>query len=187
MRTSERKDYTMKIAMTGLLVAAVLLTGCGKDWAKRQAKKATDKGAAVVEGIGAGLAENGNKAGKTLGEGLGAVFSGIGEGVEKSVTARDVRISDELVTKGVSVTVTKHTAGTATNQWQHGLSLYVVNKDAVAGTLRIKLFNGSTQEIGRATAPVTLPADDAKYIQFLLDKEIPVLMAKFIELDLKKE
>jgi hypothetical protein len=32
-----------------------------------------------------------------------------------------------------------------------------------------------------------LPADDAKYVQFLLDKEIPVLMTKFIELDLKKE
>ena len=177
----------MKIAMTSLLVAAVMMSGCGKDWAKKQARKATNKGAAVVEGIGEGLAENGNKAGKTLGEGLGAVFSGIGEGVEKSMTARDVRISDELEAKGVSVTITMHTAGTATNQWQHGLSLYVVNKDAVAGTLRVKLFNGSTQEIGRATSPVTLPSDDAKYVQFLLDKEIPVLMTKFIELDLKKE
>lgn len=177
----------MKLTMVGILVVAVLATGCGKDWAKNQAKRATNKGAAVAEGVGEGLAENGKRAGKVLGEGLGAVFSGLGEGVEKSVTARDVRIADELAKKGVSVTVTKHTAGSATNQWQHGMSLYVVNKDAVAGTLRIKLFNGSTQEIGRATAPVTLPADDAKYVQFLLDKEIPVLMAKFIELDLKKE
>lgn len=177
----------MKIAMAVILGSAVLVSGCGKDWAKKQAKKATNKGTAVVEGIGEGLSENGNKAGKTLGEGLGAIFTGIGEGVEKSVTTRDVRISDELATKGVSVTVTKHTAGTATNQWQHGLSLYVVNKDAVTGTLRIKLFNGATQEIGRATSPVTLPADDAQYVQFLLNKEIPVLMTKFIELDLKKE
>jgi hypothetical protein len=88
--------------------------------------------------------------------------------------------------RGVSVTVTKHTAGTASNQWQHGLSLYLINKEAITGTFRIKLFNASSQEIGRATAPVVLPADDANYIPFLLEKEIPVLMTKFMELDMKK-
>ncbi|MBI3985824.1 MAG: hypothetical protein HY343_02805 [Lentisphaerae bacterium] len=63
----------------------------------------------------------------------------------------------------------------------------MINKEPVSGHLRIRLFNDSDQEIGRATTPVSFPSDDARYVPFLLDKEIPVLMTKFVELDLKPE
>ena len=50
-----------------------------------------------------------------------------------------------------------------------------------------RLYNAATQEIGHATAEVSLPADDARYVPFELNKEIPLSLTKFIELDLKKE
>ena len=38
---------------------------------------------------------------------------------------------------------------------------------------------------GRATATVSLPPDDARYVPFGLNKEIPLSLTRFIELDLK--
>ena len=128
-----------------------------------------------------------SKAGRAIGEGAGTFFSGVNAGYEKAVTAYDVRIAKELQTRGVAVSVAKHAEGSATNGWQQTLSLYILNRQPVAGTLRIKLFSAATQEIGRATTTVTLPADDARYVPFGIDKEIPLPLTKFIELDLKKE
>ena len=123
------------------------------------------------------------KAGRAIGEEAGTFFSGIGAGYEKAVSAYDVRIARDLLNKGVAVSVAKRTEGVATNT----LSLYIINRQPVAGTLRIKLFSAATQEIGRATAAVSLPADDARYVPFGLDMEIPLSLTKFIELDLKKD
>lgn len=177
----------MRILIICTMAPMLLVAGCSRQSAEDRARQATSKGTEVVEGVGEGLSKAGNKAGKVMGEGLGAFFSGVGEGVEKSMTTRDVRISEELKAKGVSVTVTTYGNVVGTNQGQHALSIYVVTREAITGNLRIKLFNGASQEIGRAASAAILPADDAKYVQFLLDKEIPVLMTKFIELDLKKE
>ena len=128
-----------------------------------------------------------SKAGRAIGEGAGTFVSGVNAGYEKAVTAYDVRIAKELLTRGVAVSVAKHAEGSETNAWQQTVSLYVINRQPVAGTLRIKLFNAATQEIGRATAAVALPADNARYVPFGIDKEIPLPLTKFIELDLKKE
>ena len=148
-----------------LLLFLVLTAGCSRQEATDRAKELT------------------GKAGRAIGEGAGTFFSGVGEGYEKAVTAYDVRIADELKARGLSVSVAKHNEGSATNT----LSLYVINKQAVAGALRIRLFSAATQEIGRATAAVSLPTDNGQYVPFGLDKQIPLSLTKFIELDLKKE
>jgi len=159
----------MRIRTLLVVALAGLAAGCGRESLKERAKHAT------------------NKAGQLVGEGASSFFTGVGEGVERTVTSYDVRLSEELKAKGVSVTIAKHTDGTASNNWQHGLSFYVLNKIPVAGVLRLKLFSDKGQEIGRATTPVALPADDAKYVAFALDKEIPVSMTKYVELDLKQD
>ena len=155
----------MKSHIAILLSAGLLAAGCNQSETADRAKELT------------------GKAGRAIGEEAGTFFSGIGAGYEKAVSAYDVRIARDLQNKGVAVSVAKHAEGIATNT----LSLYIINKQPVTGTLRIKLFSAATQEIGRATAAVSLPADDARYVPFGLDKEIPLSLTKFIELDLKKD
>ena len=123
------------------------------------------------------------KAGRAIGEGAGTFVSGVNAGYEKSILAYDVRIAPDLQARGVAVSVVKHAEAGVTNT----LSLYIINRQPVAGTLRIKLLNIATQEIGRATAAVSLPADNARYVPFAIDREVPLPLTRLIELDLKKE
>ena len=96
-----------------------------------------------------------------------------------------MRLSDELKATGVSVTIAKHTGGNESNNSQQGLSLYILNKTPVSGTLRLRLFSAKGQEIGRATTTIAFLADDARYVTFTLDKLVPIVMTKYAELDLK--
>jgi hypothetical protein len=127
-----------------------------------------------------------SKAGRAIGAGAGTFVSSVGAAYEKAVTAYDVRASRELKVHGVAVSVGQQTEGCATNGWDRTLSLYIINQKPVDGTLRIRLFSAATQEIGRATAAVSLPADDARYVPFRLSQDVPLALTKFIELDLKK-
>jgi len=151
------------------MACLVLCSGCGRESLKDKAKRAT------------------NKAGQVVGEGASSFFTGVGEGVDKTITSYDVRLSDELKGLGVSVTIAKRMDGAASNNWQQGLSFYVLNKTPVSGALRLRLFNDKGQEIGRSSAQIVFGADDARYVPFTLNKEIPVSMTKYVELDLEKE
>lgn len=152
-----------------LLLCLAWCSACSRQSLKERAKRAT------------------NKAGQVVGEGAGSFFTGVGAGVEKTITSYDVRLSDELKRLGVTVTIAKHAEASATNNGQHGLSFYILNKAPVAGTLVIRLFNDDRQEIGRAAAPVDFKADDARYTPFTLDKEIPISLTRYVELDLKRD
>ena len=157
----------MKTAGILLLTMVVVATGCGR--VKDKASRAT------------------NKAGELVGEGASTFFSGVGAGIDKTVTTYDVRLSEELKSAAVSTTIAKRMDGSASNNGQQTLSIYVQNQAPLTGTLRIRLFNDQDQEIGRSTTPVVFAKDDARYVSFALDKEIPMTMAKYIQMDLKKE
>jgi len=150
-----------------LLAVAVLVAGCGR--VKDKAAKAT------------------NKAGQLVGEGASTFFTGVGEGIDKTVTTYDVRLSEDLKAAGVSTTIAKRMDGSASNNWQQTLSIYVQNQGPLTGTLRVRLYNDKDQEIGRSSAAVVFAKDDARYVGFTLDKEIPVTMTKYLQMDLKKE
>lgn len=158
----------MKHAVMLLMLCIALCCSCSRESLGDKAKRAT------------------NKAGKIVGEGAGSFFAGVGEGVEKTVTSYDVRLSDELKDLGVSVTIAMRTEGNSSNNWQHALSFYVVNKAPVSGALRLRLFNEKDQEIGRAIAQVDFKADDARYVPFTIEKGIPLTLAKYVHLDLKE-
>jgi hypothetical protein len=157
----------MKTTAMLLVMVAALASGCGR--VKDKAARAT------------------NKAGQLLGEGASTFFTGVGEGIDKTTTTYDVRLSEELRSAAVSTTIAKRMDGGASNNWQQTLSIYVQNQAPLTGTLRVRLFNDKDQEIGRSTTPVALAKDDARYIPFTLDKEIPVTMTKYVKMDLKKE
>jgi len=159
-----------KFLATLLLTSGMFCTGCGDQSATvDRAKELT------------------SKAGRAIGEGAGMFVSGIDAGYEQAVTTFDVRVARELLNIGVAVTIAKNANGGGTNGFQKTLSFYIINKQPVNGTLRIKLLNAATQEIGRATAVVSLPPDTARYVPFTIDREIPLPMTRFVELDLKKE
>lgn len=157
----------MRIAFRCLLplMGLLMLAGCGRESLTEKARRAS------------------NKAGQVVGEGASSFFTGVGEGVERTVTSYDVRITDELKTAGVSVTIAKHVEPSGTNG--PALSFYMMNKSAVAGVLRIRLFNATDQEIGRSSSTVDFKADDARYVPFALDREIPLTMARYVILERK--
>jgi hypothetical protein len=157
----------MKTAGTLVLAVMVFAAGCGR--VKDKASRAT------------------NKAGQLVGEGASTFFTGVGAGIDKTVTTYDVRLSEELRNAAVSTTIAKRMDGSASNNWQQTLSIYVQNQTPLTGTLRVRLFNDKDQEIGRSTTPVVFAKDDARYVSFTLDKEIPVTMTKYVQMDLKKE
>jgi hypothetical protein len=157
----------MKTAGLLLLAVIVFAAGCGR---------VTDKASRAT-----------NKAGQLVGEGASSFFTGVGAGIDKTVTTYDVRLSDELRSAAVSTTIAKRMDGSASNNWQQTLSIYVQNQTPLTGTLRVRLFNDKDQEIGRSTTPVVFAKDDARYVSFTLDKEIPVTMTKYLQMDLKKD
>ena len=157
----------MKTSGIVFLAAMLIVSGCGR--VKDTATRAT------------------NKAGQLAGEGVGTFFTGVGAGIDKTVTTYDVRLSEELKNAGISTTIAKRMDGCESNNWQQVLSIYVQNQSPLTGTLRIRLFNDGDQEIGRSTASASFAKDDARYVSFPLDREIPVTMTKYLQMDLKKE
>lgn len=154
---------------TGMLILAVVVVAVGCGRVKDEASRAT------------------NKAGQLVGEGASTFFTGVGAGIDKTVTTYDVRLADALRQAGVSTTIAKRMDGSASNNWQQALSIYVQNHSSLTGTLRIRLFNDKDQEIGRSTVPVVFAKDDARYVAFPLDREIPVTMTRYIQMDVKEE
>lgn len=67
----------MNMKQIGLLmmIGLVLCGGCGRESLKDKAKRVT------------------NKAGQTVGEGASSFFTGVGEGIDKTITSYDVRLS----------------------------------------------------------------------------------------------
>lgn len=157
----------MKTVGMILLAVIVVATGCGR--VKDKASRAT------------------NKAGQLVGEGASSFFTGVGAGIDKTVTTYDVRLSEQLRSAAVSTTIAKRMDVSASNNGQQTLSIYVQNQTPLTGTLRVRLFNDKDQEIGRSTTPVVFAKDDARYVSFTLDKEIPVTMTKYVQMDLKNE
>jgi hypothetical protein len=156
------KEKMMKQIVLLLMVGVVAFCGCG---IQEKAKRAT------------------NKAGQVVGEGASSFFSGVGEGVDKTITDYDVRLSSELKELGLSTTIAKRVS----TKGEDALSFYILNKSPVSGRLRLKMFNEKGDEIGRSTEEIIFEADDARYVQFGLDKEIPLMMVQYVELDLKLE
>jgi hypothetical protein len=159
---------TMKYLPQSGWLLTLLLAGCGPGDSVERARELS------------------SQAGRAIGAGAGTFVSSVGAAYEKAVTAYDVRPSRELRARGVAVSVGQVAEGCVTNDWCRTLSLYVINQKPVEGTLRIRLFSAATQEIGRATAAVALPADEARYVPFRLTPDVPLALTKFIELDLKK-
>ena len=153
-----------------LLLAAVLAcSGCSR--AKRAASRAADatKSAAT-------------KTGQAVGEHVGNFFAGVGEGVETSICDYAVEIADPaLAEAGLGVNLVRRVSESPTNS---ALSLYVLNKAPVSGTLRLRLLAADGREIGRSETAVSCPADAAGYLHFSIPSDMPTELVRSVSLTL---
>jgi hypothetical protein len=166
MSTIGGRTCILKAIYIFCLAGTILLAGCGQ--VKEKANRTS------------------NKAGQLVGESAGNFFTGVGAGIDKTITTYDIRLSEDLKNAGIATTIAKRTDGSASNNWQQTLSIYMRNSAPLKGALRICLFNDKDQEIGRATTPIDFAKDDARYVSFTLEKETPVGMTKYMQMDLKK-
>jgi len=89
-----------------------------------------------------------------------------------------VSIGPELRAQGITQT-------TSSVDGQNAISVYLISKTAVKGTLVAKAINESGQEIGSSNSELSLDADDAKLISFKFGAEVDATAVKSYLVDLK--
>lgn len=143
----------MSLAKILAVAVALFLVGCGS-------REGSDKSVA-------------QQAGDQVGRTVTDFARGVGHGVDKQLEV-SVELSEELTNLGLSKTVAKVAPYSAppTPGKDKVLSVYLIAQKPFAGQLLAKGLNAEGQEIGRATAEVTLAADDARYVIFTFPKEM---------------
>jgi len=119
------------------------------------------------------------KVGSKVGESLSEFSSGIGEGIDKKMTI-EVELTEAILEKNLTHTIAK-SQGLGSN----GISVYLISKDAVKGSLVTKALNEEGLEIGRSTVEIDFDEDDAKYVDFDFDRTMDLQLAKSFKIDLK--
>lgn len=163
-----------------LVIGLAAGTGCRKSSVEDEAKRATSKSADALKGIGEGLKEQGERAGKAFGEGAGALLSGVAQGVEHTLLEKEVRVSEALKSKGVDVTAVHFVASGFTNG--PGFRLYVVNTQALKASLLFKVYNQKEQEIARLSLPVDLPTEGGTDLTFVSGHPVGLASVKYFTL-----
>lgn len=160
-----------------LLMLAVLLQACGKT-REEELKEEHDKGAemienkaAVVQGVGDALKNNGSNAAQSLSEGLGSVVKGVAGGVDKAESSFAIGVHADAAAKKLSanrIVMSDKSSGVK------AVKVYVLSAEAYKGKLQLRALDGKNVEIGRSNKiEGDLSKDDAAYIEFEFDEATP--------------
>lgn len=143
----------MSLAKAAAVTAVLFLVSCGS-------REGSDKSVA-------------QQAGDQVGRSVTDFARGVGHGVDKQLEV-SVELSEELANLGLSKTVAKVAPYSVppTPGKDKVLSVYLISQKPFAGQLLARGLNAEGQEIGRATADVTLAADDARYVTFAFPEEM---------------
>jgi hypothetical protein len=109
-----------------------------------------------------------NKVGNVTGQVVGELASGVAEGVEKSLSPK-IELSEKLKNTGIEfgkILVKSDNSGT-----DNLLVVYMVFNKDYKGTLFAKVYDNANLEMGRVKVNINCKKDDAKYIDFLFDKQ----------------
>lgn len=145
----------MRIGFVAIALFAVQSLGCGDGHAK--------------------------KAGQAVGETITDFAKGVGSGIDKRLEV-DVELSPKAVASGLSKTVAK-SAGI--DGQEKGITVYLLSRKPVSGSLIAKALNHEGAEIGRSVVDVDFAADDAEYVTFHFDKEIDSQLVERYLVDIK--
>ena len=144
----------MKKALPVFVLFAVLILTCSScDWAKDKTKKAINKTGEIV-----------GKTGSEFGDG---VYKGI-----KKTFDKEVKIAEPLKAKGLELgEVLINSSDSATD---NVLTAYMIFNDNFDQEIRIKIFTEDGKEYGRLKVNVKGEKDEAKYVDFIFDKQVNI-------------
>jgi hypothetical protein len=112
-------------------------------------------------------------AAKSVGGAVGEAVTDFGKGVAKGVDRRmeaKVQLTDGLKKAGLSCTTAKLSLDGPNDAVT--VNAYLLCAKRVKGDVMAKAINEAGNEIGRATAPIDLPADGAQYVNFTFPREM---------------
>ncbi|MBL0913936.1 MAG: hypothetical protein IBJ09_16340 [Bacteroidia bacterium] len=123
------------------------------------------------------------KSGEVVGKSAGEFFSGVGEGVEKTLDCK-VILSDELKNKGLSTGV--YTVESSVGGAQNVFTLYLIFARDFSGDVQALVKDPAGAEKGRVTRSISDKAGNAGYTEFAFDPRTNIESKNVIELSLLK-
>ncbi len=171
----------MRKIMVLTLAAAMLCVSCARKTAEERGKDAAGEKLGYAKGVGESLKTDGKDAAGSLTEGVGGVLEGFKGGLDKSMIAADIKVSEELAALGVQATRAQRLTGE--DDPGRGLSVYVITDKGFDGSLRLKAFDAEDREIGRSSTKLQSDSDEASYVDFSFDERTPLGVAKYFILD----
>lgn len=181
---TDLKETTMKIRSIAIVCLALAATACSqsreeeiKEQQSLGAELVEDK-AALAKGAGEALKSEGKDSAATLTEGIGNVFKGMADGVDRVESDYQIDLHDGATTKTLSAG--RAVAGTGSGV--KSLKVYLKSEKAYSGDLQIRAFDEKGMEVGRSNkVPGVLSDDDAQYLEFSFDSATPMSrVAKFV-------
>jgi len=160
-----------------VLSAACALAGCKNREEQLEAERSkgaemVEDKAAMVKGVGQALQNDGKKAAAEITTGVGKVFGGVAEGVDRAYEAKIVVDASASARKLGSERAVRLGAD---GEKKDGVKVYVLSGEAFKGKLQLRALDGKGVEVGRSDkVESTLDADDASYVEFRFDSATPM-------------
>lgn len=161
----------------GVLSAICVLAGCKSREEQIEAERSkgaemVEDKAALVKGVGQALQNDGQKAAAEITAGVGKVFGGVAEGVDRSYEAK---IGVDASASGRQLKSERAVRLGADGEKRDGVKVYVLSAQVFKGKLQLRALDSKGTEVGRSDKiDSELGADDASYIEFRFDSATPM-------------
>ncbi|MDP5238929.1 hypothetical protein Q9Q94_05275 [Uliginosibacterium sp. 31-16] len=169
----------MKKALIAFCIvgAACAMAGCKNREEQLEAERSkgaemVEDKAALVKGVGQALQNDGKKAAAEITTGVGKVFGGVAEGVDR---AHEAKIALDASASGRQLKSERAVLLGADGEKKDGVKVYVLSAQAFKGKLQLRAVDGKGSEVGRSDKiDSDLGADDASYVEFRFDSATPM-------------
>lgn len=135
-----------------------------------------------VKGAGDALKTEGKDAAEAVSEGVGEVFKGANNGLDKSISQANI-VTDTSFTRFFELGRSEKLFDDTVKNKR--VTVYLVANKSFNGKLVLKAFDESKKEIGRSVKTVKIKADDAQYHDFTFDSRTPLLQASQFSIAVK--
>lgn len=157
---------------------------------EERVKQAYEKGKEEIEtksgylkGVGETLSKEGKEAAEKMSQGAGEVTKGVNEGFDKSMVRVKVLASPELLD---AVSIGRAGKHFNDSTLLTGVSIYLIFEKEFKNRLILKAFDSDSTEVGRSIADISGKPDDAQYITFGYAHEVPLGIAQYFTLGIKR-
>ncbi len=175
--------WTTRCALS-VLALSLIVGGCKSreeqlEAERTQGAKLVEDQAAKAKGIGQALQNDGQKAAEEVAAGVGKVFSGVTQGLDR---AAEVHIVVDGGAEKLGLKSERAVLEVGSSGSKNALKAYVLASQKFKGTLHVRGLDAHNREVGRsAKVEYALDADDAQYLHFEFDAATPMTrVAKWV-------